>query len=68
MLSLQELEKRREEGGLQIVKDKRNQIGRVSDLSYQVLSQSGNGSYLVSSVENRWVCECSEGRNRELAN
>jgi len=44
MLSLQELEKRREERGLEIV-NKDSQIRMIDGSAYQVLSQNGNGSY-----------------------
>ena len=51
MLSLQELQERRQERGLEIVNEEKSQIRRVNDFAYQVQSQSGNGSYLVSQVE-----------------
>jgi len=44
MLSVQELEKFREERGLEIAKRKESQINRVSENNYMVESQSGNGS------------------------
>ena len=62
MMSLQELEKLREERGLKIVNNNRNHIKRIGALSYQVLSQSGNGSYLISQVEDGWSCECPDHR------
>ena len=46
MLSLQELQQQRKERGLQIVNNK-NQVNRIDEFSYTVLSQSGNGSYFV---------------------
>ena len=51
MLNLQELEKLREERGLQIVNNGKNHINRISDNNYVVQSQSGNGSYLVVLTE-----------------
>ena len=66
MLSLQELEKRREERGLRIVKNNKNQIRKVNDSSYTVLSQNGNGSYLASLIEEGWICECPDFRFRGL--
>ena len=51
MLSLPELEKLREERGLQIVNNGKNHINRVSENDYAVQSQSGNGSYLVALTE-----------------
>jgi transposase-like protein len=66
VLDLQELEKRREERGLQIVNHNRDQINKVDDYAYAVQSQSGNGSYLVSLSEERWVCECPDHKFRGL--
>lgn len=65
MLSLQELEKRREEKGLEIV-NKDNQVERINDYSYEVRSQSGKGSYLVSLSEEGWICECPDYKFRGL--
>jgi transposase-like protein len=64
VLSLQELEKLRQERGLEIANNHSNQIRRVSNLSYNVLSQNGNGDYLVSQNENGWSCECPDHRFR----
>jgi len=64
MLSLQELEKLREERGLEIASNHKNHIQRVNNLSYHVHSQNGNGNYLVSQVENCWSCECPDHRFR----
>jgi len=65
MLSLQELEKRREERGLEIV-NKNSQIKKIDGSTYQVLSQNGNGSYLISLTEDGWICECPDYRFRGL--
>jgi len=46
--------KAREMRGLAIVNRQDSQIERVSDYDYEVLSQSGNGSYLVTRVYNQW--------------
>lgn len=64
MLSLQELEKLREERGLEIFNNHKNHIQRVNALSYRVLSQSGNSSYLISQVEDGWSCECPDHQFR----
>jgi putative transposase len=64
MMSLQELEKLREERGLEIVNNHSNHIRRVNSVSYSVLSQSGNGNYTVSEVNGEWVCECPDYRFR----
>jgi len=66
VLSIQELEKLREERGLEIVNNNKNHIRRVNASSYSVLSQSGNGSYTVSKVDGEWVCECPDHKFRGL--
>ena len=50
--------------GLEIANKKSKQVDRIDDSNYEVLSQSGNGSYLVSEVEEEWVCECPDHRFR----
>jgi transposase-like protein len=55
--------KAREMRGLAIVKKDR-QIKRLDNLNYEVHSQSGNGNYLVSRVEDDWICECPDHRFR----
>lgn len=57
--------KARELRGLEIA-NKNRQIRRIDDLSYEVLSQSGNGSYLVSQIEDGWICDCPDYRFREV--
>ena len=52
--------------GLKIVNKKSNQVKRIDDFNYEVLSQSGNGSYLVSKVEDYWICECPDHRFRKV--
>ena len=42
----------RMERGLEIANRKVGQIRRVDNNNFEVLSQSGNGSYLVSQIEN----------------
>ncbi len=49
----------REIRGLAIA-HKSRQVKRIDDSTYEVLSQSGNGSYLVSKVEDEWICECPD--------
>jgi len=65
MLTLQELEKRREERGSDIA-NKDNQVKRINDDAYEVLSQNGNGSYLISLTEDGWICECPDHKFRGL--
>ena len=50
----------REQRGFAISK-KGNQINKVDDSNYEVLSQNGNGSYFVSRIdEANWVCSCPD--------
>ena len=66
MMSIQKLQKLREERGLAIVNNNKNHIRRVNASSYSVLSQSGNGNYTVSNVDGEWVCECPDHKFRGL--
>lgn len=50
--------------GLEIVTKHSNHITRIDNFNYEVLSQSKNGSYLVSRVEDGWICECPDHRFR----
>ena len=52
--------------GLAIVEDKDKQVKRIDNLNYKVLSQSGNGTYLVSRTEDEWICECPDHRFRSV--
>jgi len=54
----------RELRGLEIINKQDSQIETVSDYDYEVLSQSGNGTYLVSHTEDEWICECPDHRFR----
>jgi len=65
MLTLQELEKRREERGLEIA-HKERQVSRLEETFYTVHSQSGNGEYAVSLVDHEWVCECPDNKFRNV--
>lgn len=58
------LDTARELGGLEIANKRGGQIKRIGGLNYEVLSQSGNGSYLVSKIEEGWICECPDHRFR----
>ena len=62
----QELQKRREERGLEIVNRNGKQIKSIDEFNYEVLSQSGNGSYLVSRIEGEWICDCPDHRFRKV--
>jgi len=50
--------------GLAIVNKKGSQVKRINDSNYEVLSQSGNGTYLISKIEEEWICECPDHRFR----
>ena len=52
--------------GLEIAKKHGNHVKRIDDLNYEVLSQSGNGNYLVSKTEDGWICECPDHRFRRV--
>ena len=58
--------KARELRGLEIVNKHGNQIKRIDDFNYEVLSQGGNGSYLVSQIEGEWICDCPDHRFRKV--
>ncbi len=55
----------REERGFNIFelgKDK-----RLSESEYLVASESGKGSYRISRIEAKWVCECLDHKTREVS-
>jgi len=54
----------REIRGMAIINKNSGQVKQINDFNYEVLSQSGDGSYLVSRVEDEWVCECPDHRFR----
>jgi transposase-like protein len=54
----------RESRGLEIAKAKESQISRIDYTTYKVLSQSGNGEYVVCLSEDEWRCECPDHRFR----
>jgi transposase-like protein len=63
MTTIEELEKAREERG-SIIAHKESQVTRIDETLYKVKSQSGNGEYAVSKVDEEWVCECPDFRFR----
>ena len=65
MMSLEELEQQREERGLVIAK-KQAQINCVEEDFYTVLSQSGNGEYAITKVDDEWICECPDNKFRHV--
>jgi putative transposase len=55
----------REERG-EAIAQLQNQIQRVDENFYTVKSQSGNGEYAVSKVDNEWICECPDNKYRHV--
>jgi transposase-like protein len=55
----------REERGLNIFE--LGQVKRLGEDSYLVASQSGNGTYHVSRIEAKWVCECPDHKMRGVS-
>ena len=66
MITIKELEEKREERGLEIVRRKESQVTRIEETLYTVHSQSGNGEYAVSQVDKEWVCECPDNKFRNV--
>jgi len=58
------IENSRELRGLEIAKSRESQITRLDNATYKVLSQSGNGEYVVCLSEDEWRCECPDHRFR----
>ena len=56
----------RELRGLEIANKQGNQVEKITDYDYEVLSQSGNGSYLVTRVYNQWICNCPDYKFRKI--
>jgi putative transposase len=65
MMTLEQLEKAREERGLEIA-HKESQVIRIDETLYTVKSQYGNGEYAVSMVDGNWVCECPDNKFRKV--
>ncbi|MGA2309809.1 MAG: IS6 family transposase [Candidatus Bathyarchaeia archaeon] len=55
----------REERGETIAKLS-NQIQRADENFYTVKSQSGNGKYAVTKVDDEWLCECPDNKYRKV--
>jgi transposase-like protein len=56
----------RSEKARRIVWDKDGSIKRIDENTYQVKSQSGNGSYVVLSTEFGWKCACADHQYRHV--
>jgi len=55
----------REERGLNIFE--LGKVKRLTENEYLVASQSGNGTYHVSRIEAKWVCECLDHKLRGVS-
>jgi hypothetical protein len=55
----------REERGFNIFE--LGKVKRVAENEYLVASQSGNGTYHVSRIEAKWVCECLDHKLRGVS-
>ncbi len=66
MMSLETLEKVREERGLVIAQSKESQVISIEENFYTVKSQSGNGEYAIFQVDGEWHCECPDHTYRHL--
>lgn len=54
----------REARGLEIANKGDTQIKKVSNLLYRVHSQTKTATYIVSKVEDKWICECPDHKFR----
>jgi transposase-like protein len=43
-----------------------DQVKRIDDCTYTVKSQSGRGEYIISKVDNEWICECPDNKFRHV--
>src|SRR5208283_2910495 len=55
----------REERG-QTIAQHNGQVKRIDDYLYTVKSQSGNGEYAVTKVDDEWVCQCPDNTYRHV--
>jgi putative transposase len=55
----------REERG-EAIANHSNQIQRIDNQLYTVKSQSGNGEYAVTKVDDEWVCQCPDNTYRHI--
>jgi transposase-like protein len=66
MMTLEQLEKIREERGLVIAKAKESQVSNVDENFFTVKSQSGNGEYAIYQVDGEWHCACPDHTYRHV--
>lgn len=55
----------REERGQEIAQLD-GQVKRIDDCLYVVKSQSHNGEYTITKVDNEWLCECPDNKYRHI--
>ena len=55
----------RQERG-QTIAQHNGQVNRIDDYLYTVKSQSGNGEYAVTKVDDEWVCQCPDNTYRHV--
>ncbi|HMK93887.1 MAG TPA: hypothetical protein VK536_00655, partial [Candidatus Limnocylindrales bacterium] len=65
MMSLENLEKLREERG-SVIAQAKSQVNCVDENFYTVKSQSGNGEYAIYQVDSEWHCECPDHTYRHV--
>ena len=64
IMTLEELQQRREERGTIIAKG--NQVSQIEENFYTVKSQSGKGEYAIYRVDGEWHCECPDHTYRHV--
>ena len=55
---------RKERG--EAIEQLQNQIQSVEENFHTAKSQSGNGEYAVSVVDNEWICECPDNKHHHV--
>ena len=56
----------RQERG-QTIAQYNGQIKRIDENFYSVKSQSGNGEYAVTKIDQEWICECPDNKYRHVS-
>ena len=55
----------REERG-QAIAQSSGQVKRIDESTYTVKSQSHNGEYTISKIDDEWVCSCPDNTYRHI--
>ena len=66
MMTIKELEQKREQRGLAIAQSKECPINLIEENFYTVKSQSGNGEYVIFQVNGELHCECPDHTYRHV--